>query len=149
MAVDIELNQKPGYLQITLRGRVGLAESQEILRRMITATEQTEVSPILLDVRAAECSLSYPDIVTLVTNLRDHRAALIPKIAVLYDEEHQGEAARFLELCAGNRGYPIRVFTACDEAIQWLGNTTTRTPPDKLQRLEVQGASGGGSTFGR
>ena len=121
MAVNIELNQKPGYLQITLRGRVGLAESREILRQMITATEQTEVSPVLLDVRAAECDLSYPDIATLImADLRHHRAVLPPKIAVLYDEERQGEAARFLELCAGNRGYPIRVFTACDEAMQWL-----------------------------
>ncbi len=127
MAVNIELNQKPGYLQITLRGRVGLAESREILRRMTMATEQTQVSPILLDVRAAECDLSYPDIATLImADLRDHRAALHSKIAVLYDEERQGETAQFLELCAGNRGYPIRAFTTCDEAVQWLGSTTTR-----------------------
>ena len=122
MAVDIELGQKPGYLQATLRGRVGLVESREILRQMITATEQTQVSPILLDVRAAECKLSYPDIMALVAELRSHRAALLPKIAVLYYEERQGETAQFLELCAGNRGYPIRVFTACDEAMQWLGS---------------------------
>ncbi len=124
MAVDIELGQKPGYLQATLRGRVGLVESREILRQTITATEQTEVSPILLDVRAAECDLSYPDIATLImADLRHHRAVLPLKIAVLYDEDQQGEAAQFLELCAGNRGYPIRVFTACDEAMQWLGRT--------------------------
>ena len=62
----------------------------------------------------------------LVMDLGDHRAALLRKIAVLYHEDRQGEAMRFLELCAGNRGYPIRAFTACDEAIQWLRSTATR-----------------------
>ncbi len=126
MAVDIELGQKPGYLQATLRGRVGLVESREILRQMTTEMGQARASPILLDVRAVECNLSYPDIMALVAELRSHRAALLPKIAVLYDDERQGETAQFLELCAGNRGYPIRAFTTCDAAVQWLGNTTTR-----------------------
>ncbi len=102
-----------------------MAEGLEILGQVVTATEQTEVSPILLDVRAAECKLSYPDIMALVAELRSHRAALLPKIAVLYREDQQGEAAQFLELCAGNRGYPIRVFIACDEAMQWLVSTPT------------------------
>ena len=124
MAVDIELGQKPGYLQATLRRRVGLVDSREILRQMITATEQTEVSPILLDVRAVECKLSYPDISALVTDLGSDRVGLLPKIAVLYHKDRQGDATRFLELYAGNRGYPIRVFTACDEAMQWLGSTS-------------------------
>ena len=126
MAVDIKLSHKAGYLRATLRGSVGLAESLEILRQMITATEQTGVFPILLDVRAVECKLSYPDIMALVTNLGSDRVGLLRKIAVLYDENLQGEAAQFLELCAGNRGYPIRVFTACDEAMQWL--VSTRAP---------------------
>ncbi len=123
MAVDLELSHKAGCLRATLRGTVGLAESRDVLRQVVTGMEPEEASPILLDVRAVECKLSYPDIMALVTNLGSDRVGLLRKIAVLYDEERQGEAARFLELCAGNRGYPIRVFTDCDEAMQWLGST--------------------------
>ncbi len=126
MAVDIELGQKPGYLQATLRGSVGFAESLEILGQVVTAIEPEEASPILLDIRVAEYNLSYPDIAALVTDLGDHRVGLLPKIAVLYHKDRQGDATRFLELYAGNRGYPIQTFTTCDEAVQWLGNTTTR-----------------------
>ena len=125
MAVDVELSQSTGYSKATVKGNVGLAESREVLRQVVTAMEQTEVSPILLDVCTTECKLSYPDILALVIDLGEHRAALPQKIAVLFHEDRQGDAIRFLELCAGNRGYPIRVFTACDEAVQWLGNTTT------------------------
>ncbi len=126
MTVDIELRQSEGYLCVTLRGSVGFAESLEILGQVVTAMEPEEASPILIDIRAAEYNLSYPDIAALVTNLGSDRVGLLPKIAVLYHKDRQGEATRFLELYAGNRGYPIRAFTACDEAVQWLGSTTTR-----------------------
>ena len=126
MTADIKLSHKAGYLRATLRGSVGFAESLEILGQVVTAMEPEEASPILIDIRAAECNLSYPDIAALVTNLGSDRVGLLPKIAVLYHKDRQGDATRFLELYAGNRGYPIRAFTTCDEAVQWLGNTTTR-----------------------
>ena len=126
MTVDIELRHKAGYLRATLRGSVGFTESLEILGQVVTAMEPEEASPILLDVRVAEYNLSYPDIAALVTDLGSDRVGLLPKIAVLYHKDRQEDATRFLELYAGNRGYPIRTFTTCDEAVQWLGNTTTR-----------------------
>ncbi len=123
MALDIKLQHDEACLTVTLKGSIGLTESRDVLRQVVTGMEPEEASPILLDVRAVECKLSYPDIMALVTNLGSDRVGLLRKIAVLYHEERQGEAARFLELCAGNRGYPIRAFTACDEAVQWLGST--------------------------
>jgi hypothetical protein len=80
--------------------------------------------PILLDVRAAECKLSFPDIVVLVADLRDYRAALIHKTGILYNKNRQEKAAQFLELCATNRGYPVRAFTVFEDAKRWLSNTT-------------------------
>ena len=125
MAVDIELSHKAGCLRATLSGTVGLAESRDVLRQVVTGMEPEEASPILLDVRVAEYNLSYPDIGALVTDLGERRVGLLPKIAVLYHKDRQGDATRFLELYAGNRGYPIRAFTACDEAMQWLVSTPT------------------------
>ena len=44
MAVDVELSQSTGYAKATVKGNVGLAESREVLRQVVTAMEQTEVS---------------------------------------------------------------------------------------------------------
>ena len=124
MALDIKLQHDEACLTVTLKGSIGLTESREVLQQIAAIDTSSRNHPILLDVRDAECKLSFSDIVALVADLRDYRAALIHRIGILYNEKQQEKAARFLELCAGNRGYPVRAFTVFEDAMKWLSNTT-------------------------
>ena len=124
MAIDIKLQHGGACLTVTLTGSIGLTESREVLQQIVTMDTSSRNHPILLDVQATECKLSLPDIVALVADLRDYRSFLVHKIGILYNKKQQEKAARFLELCATNRGYPVRAFTVFEDAMKWLSNTT-------------------------
>ena len=86
MALELEMSHKAWYLHATLRGRVGLAESRDVLQKITAAIPSSEASPILLDVRAVVCQLSHADIMALTRDMGQHPAALFKRIAVLYCE---------------------------------------------------------------
>ena len=124
MAIDIIQQHGGACLTVTLTGSIGLTESREVLQQIVAMNTSSRNQPILLDVRVAECKLSFSDIVALVADMRDYRAALVHRIGILYNEQQQEKAAQFLELCATNRGYFIRAFTVFEDAMKWLSNTT-------------------------
>ena len=72
MTLDIELSLKAWYLQATLRGRVGLAESRDVLQKITAAIPSSATYPILLDVRAAVCQLSHANIMALTRDMAQH-----------------------------------------------------------------------------
>ncbi len=123
MALDIQLRHHTEYFRATLRGTVKLEETREALRKVATAPEQTGSFSILVDVRATTCVLSDADIEALVADLSAHQAALHRKIAFVYRDDRQGEIARSFELSAWVHKLKVKVFTDCDEAMQWLGST--------------------------
>lgn len=132
MIIDVELKHHAEcteYIYVSIRGTAELTECQSVSSQIATAIEELNIFSILLDVRMVECPLSYGYIIALIADLSTHRAALSLKIAVLYCEDGQGKASRFLELYAGNRGYHIRTFTICDQTLHWLGrmNATENT----------------------
>ena len=123
MALHIQLRHYTEYFRATLRGTVRLAESREVLRKVVTATEQTGSFSILVDVRDTTCTLSDADIVALVDELSAHQAALHRKLAFVYRDERQGEVASSFELSAWIHELRVKVFTEEASAIQWLAGT--------------------------
>ncbi len=126
MALDIQLRHHTEYFRATLRGTVRLAETQEALRKVATATEQTGSFSILVDVRATTCVLSDADIEALVADLSAHQAALHRKLAFVYRDDRQGEIARSFELRAWTHELRVRVFTEDASAIQWLADAPAK-----------------------
>ena len=124
MALDVKLSYSKTCLRAILRGTVGLAEGREVVRKVVTVTEQTgALSPILLDIRDTTCALSDADIEALVDELSAHQAALSRKMAIVYCDDRQGDVARSFELSAWIHELRIRVFTDDAGAVQWLDGT--------------------------
>jgi len=75
---------------------------------------------ILVDIRETEPGLSLSDIYELVTAVGNHRQAFRKKIVILLGAQHDFDKARFLEMCASNRGYNVNAFDDFEESVNWL-----------------------------
>jgi hypothetical protein len=76
----------------------------------------------LFDLRDVECELSTVDIYEMAALLAWPNPALPTrrKIAVLVSGERNFDRAKFLELCAANRGVELAAFLDIAEADDWL-----------------------------
>ena len=75
---------------------------------------------LLIDVRDTTSVLSLSDIYELVAEIGKKRDAFRKKIAIIIGSQHDIDKARFLEMCASNRGFTVNVFDDFEESVNWL-----------------------------
>ena len=105
-------------------GELNLEQSKQVLRELASIAQPPADYEILLDIREVnEYStekFNYTHLYELVGVLVENRQSFRNKLAILARDDEQLDKARFLELCASNRGFLIEVFTTFEDAIGWL-----------------------------
>ncbi len=118
---------------MTASGTVDLAASKVALKSLADDPEFMADYEVLLDWRDTDCTMSVTDVFEIAKYLTDLTTKLPTnkKIAILVSGRHAFDHAKFLELCATNRGVTLFAFEDYDKASEWLEATL---PADPKQR---------------
>ena len=108
------------FIRARPSGEVDLEQSKNVLIQVATMASLPGDYEIMLDVRKAYGNLKCADIYELVNVLSQHRSAFSNKIAILARDDEQFDRARFMELCAGFKGFKLGAFMTFEETINWL-----------------------------
>ena len=129
MNTQIKVFPHQSLMVLTADGQLDIAASKATLKAVAESSSHSEHAEVLLDLRETNCSLSISDIYELATYMASPKTGLPTheKIAVLVDGAIEFDHAKFLALCAVNRGISIRAFDEYDAADDWLKTTL---PPD-------------------
>ncbi len=120
MKTSYKLISAKDFIKAHPTGEPDLEQSKKILIELASIAEPPADYEILLDVRESYGNLTLFDMYELVEELGRHRSSFRNKIAFLSRSDHQFDKARFLELCARNRGFQVGAFTDFQETIEWL-----------------------------
>ena len=120
MKTTYKLISAKDFIKAHPTGEPDLEQSKKILIELAAIAKPPADYEILLDVRESYGHLSLFDMYELVAELGRHRSAFRNKIAFLSRPDGQFDKARFLELCARNRGFQVGAFTDFQETIEWL-----------------------------
>ena len=120
MKAEIKFVKTRDFIKTTASGQLNLEQSKKVLEEIARLNTPDVLHDILVDIRETEPGLSLSDIYELVTAVGNHRQAFRKKIAILLGAQHDFDKARFLEMCASNRGYNVNAFDDFEEAVNWL-----------------------------
>ena len=120
MKTSYKLISAKDFIKAHPTGEPDLEQSKKILIELASIAEPPADYEILLDVRESYGNLTLFDMYELVEELGRHRSSFRNKIAFLSRSDHQFDKARFLELCARNRGFQVGAFTDFQETVEWL-----------------------------
>ena len=120
MKAEIKFVKTRDFIKTTASGQLNLEQSKKVLEEIARLNTPDDLHDILVDIRETEPGLSLSDIYELVTAVGNHRQAFRKKIAILMGAQHDFDKARFLEMCASNRGYNVNAFDDFEEAVNWL-----------------------------
>ena len=123
---------------MTATGTLDLVASKAALKSLAVDPAFDARCEVLLDLRDIECAMSATDIFELAVHMAAPNPALPTqkKIAVLVAGHAAFDHARFLELCAGNRGLSIGAFEDYENADQWLNADLPDDPKDMVPLLK-------------
>lgn len=120
MKAEIKFVKTRDFIKTTASGQLNLEQSKKVLEEIARLNTPDVLHDILVDIRETEPGLSLSDIYELVTAVGNHRQAFRKKIAILLGAQHDFDKARFLEMCASNRGYNVNAFDDFEESVNWL-----------------------------
>ncbi|HMQ78228.1 MAG TPA: hypothetical protein PKE39_05500 [Ignavibacteria bacterium] len=120
MKAEIKFVKTKDFIKTTASGQLSLDQSKKVLKEIAKLNTPDDIHDILVDIRDTISGLSLSDIYELVTEVGNHRQAFRKKIAILLGSQHDIDKARFLEMCASNRGYNVNAFDDFEEAVNWL-----------------------------
>ena len=123
MPAKIRIIHAQDFLKATPEGKLDLEESTRILLEIAAMIVPQDDYDLIIDTRKAHSVMSPTDMLLLVQEVSTFGEKFRKKTAVICPRE-RFDHARFLELCASNRGYEIHAFTAYEEAIDWLYSST-------------------------
>ena len=126
---QIKVFPHKSLIVLTAEGQLDMAASKAALTTVAESSSHDVHAEVLLDLRESICTLSINDIYELASYMASSKTRLPTheKIAVLVDGKLEFDHAKFLALCAGNRGISIRAFDDFDIASEWLKTTL---PPE-------------------
>ena len=124
MKANYKIISAQDFIKAKPSGELDLEQSKKVLIELAAIAEPPADYEILLDAREAYGNLTYVDVYQLVEVLGEHRSSFRNKIALLSREDRQFDNAKFMELCAKNRGFQVGAFNDFEKAIDWL--TTCR-----------------------
>lgn len=119
-------------------GVLDLHASVSALKRLAMDPGFDSRAEVLLDLRDIECRMSINHIYSLAEAMAWPDPALPThrKIAILVDGKLEFDHAKFLAMCAENRGLTVAAFDDYDKASQWLN---ADLPPDPKDTSDVAG----------
>ena len=126
---QIKIFPHQSLIVLTAEGKLDMAASKAALTTVAESSSHDVHAEVLFDLRESICTLSINDIYELASYMASSETRLPTheKIAVLVDGKLEFDHAKFLALCAGNRGISIRAFDDFDIASEWL---KTALPPE-------------------
>ena len=126
MKADIKIVRTRDFINTIAEGELNLRESMNVLSKLAELNEEDVTHDILLDIRDTESVLTLSDIYEIVAEIGKHRSSFRNKVALLIGKHHDMDKARFLEMCASNRGFNVNVFTDFEESVCWLMELTEK-----------------------
>ncbi len=121
--VEYKIISANEFLKAKPSGEFDHEESKKMLVEIATLIESPANCEVLLDFRETYGNLTFFDIYEFVAELGKHRSTFRNKTAVLSRDDRQFDNAKFMELCAKNRGFQVKVFTNFEETIDWLASS--------------------------
>ena len=123
---------------MTATGTLDLAASKAALRSLTADPGFDARSEVLLDLRDVECVMSVTDVYELAVHMASPDPALPThkKIALLVAGHAAFDHAKFLEMCAGNRGLKIGAFVDYAIADEWLNADLPDDPKESAAALK-------------
>jgi hypothetical protein len=122
MPANIRIIHAHEFMKASPEGKLNLEESKKLLIEIASASAPLADYDIILDTRKAHSGMSATDLWHLAAELSTHFSATFSKTqrtAILCSVE-RFDHATFFALCARNRGFRVRAFTAFEEAYEWL-----------------------------
>lgn len=120
MKAEIKFIKTKDFLQTTAAGELNLEGSKKVLHKIASLNQPDDLHDMLVDIRETVSVLTLSDIYELVSEVGRHRQSFRKKIAILLGPQHDIDKARFLEMCAQNRGYRVNIFQDFEESVCWL-----------------------------
>ena len=119
-------------------GVLDLHASVSALKRLAMDPGFDSRAEVLLDLRDIECRMSINHIYSLAEAMAWPDPALPThrKIAILVDGRTEIDHAKFLAMCAENRGLTVAAFEDYDKASEWLN---ADLPPDPKETDDAAG----------
>ena len=123
MPTKIRIIHACDFLQVTSEGDLDFEASKKLLMKIGAAISPQDDYHILVDTRKAHSVLLPGHLWELARIISTCGETFRIKTAMLCPDE-RFERAQFFELCAHNRGYQVHAFTAYEQAIEWLCDST-------------------------
>ena len=117
---------------MTASETVDLAASKAALKSLADDPEFLPGYEVLLDWRDIDCMMSATDVFEIAAYLANPNTELPTrkKIAILVSGRYAFDHAKFLEVCATNRGVRLAAFEDYDKANAWLEATLPEDPKE-------------------
>jgi len=119
MPTNIRIIHAHDFIRATQDGVLDREASIKMLTEIASAGEALAHHHVLLDTRKAHSVLTDPDLFYLAEELTKLPNAHAQKTAILCTPERLNNA-KFLALCAENRGLRLAAFSSFEDAIEWL-----------------------------
>jgi hypothetical protein len=120
MKAEIKIVKTKDFLKTKATGELNLKESKKVIAQIAELNQKSKFHEILVDIRNTTSVLTLSDIYELVTEIAKNREAFRKKVALLLGPNNDIDKARFLEMCAQNRGFLVNVFDDFEKAVRWL-----------------------------
>lgn len=111
-----------GLIKITAAGKVDLASTRSTLKSLAGDPAVKPGWQVLFDWRKIRCAMSLTDVYEISKLLADPDTGLPTReaVAVLVSGSCALDRAKFLELCAANRGVRLAAFDDYEKVNEWL-----------------------------
>lgn len=119
MPTNVRVIHATDFIRAKPEGPAYLEEAEKLLHDIIRAGEGLDDYEVLVDTRAVSGALSATDLWRLAEKLTEFRKSFAHRTAIICPLE-KFDRGRFFALCAENRGFNVRAFTAYEEAMEWL-----------------------------
>jgi hypothetical protein len=119
MAFELRLEPKHDYLHAIVTGDNTREDVFGYLRELLQACQQRQVTRVLIEERLTGPRLGPVDVFDIAAQGSTEAAGSLTTIAYV-DVHAIGDAMKFAENVAVNRGLPVRMFATVAEAEQWL-----------------------------
>ncbi|MCX7878311.1 MAG: hypothetical protein N2510_06670 [Ignavibacteria bacterium] len=121
MKTEVKVIKTKDFIRTKSSGELNLEATKEVLKELSELKTPGEVHEMLVDIRDTISVLTISDIFEMVSEVASkYRFSFRKKIAILIGPQHDMDKARFLEMCARNRGFIVNVFDDFESAVTWL-----------------------------
>ena len=119
MPTKIKIIHAHDFIKVTPDGVLDFEESEKLIKEIASLITPEDDYMILLDTRTVHSILLPIQLWYLTLEISKSGEQFRKKTAVVCPRE-RFEQAKFLELCAENRGLHVQAFTSYEHAIDWL-----------------------------